>query len=408
MSKNSWNPKRVLFIGTYAADIYFEKLITEKMYVQLAANQTEKYYITELSKLGIPITVLSCLVTNGAKKRKVFLKDDNEIEGNHCINNVGFLNIPYVSVLSQTNAMKKRAKKLIKEDDWDNTLIIVYSMRIPYLEAAKIIKQNSRESRIINIVPDLPAYMNVGREPFIRRILSGINEKRLLSLREYVDGHVLYSRHMSDYLELKNGKWIVIEGIYNSSEGNNAEKYLNNEGKIVFMYAGGVDEAYGVKNLVEGFIKADLKNAELHIYGSGRYTEEIKTLEVRNNSVKYCGVVTPNRMKSIMHSASALVNPRPSNSIFTKYSCPSKVIEYMGSGVPVIMTRLEGIPEDYFQYAFTIDDSSSEGIAKALIRFSQTTEKERMECGERAREYILKNKNAKAQISRLIRFATEL
>lgn len=408
MSEKKWNPKRVLFIGTYAANNYFEKLVADNLYVQLAANLTEKYYINELSKLGIPINVLSCLVTNGAKKRKVLISDNDEVEDNHCVCNIGFLNLPYVSIISQTLSMKRKVKKLIKDGDWNDTLIIVYSMRIPYLEAARLLKQSSSGTKIINIVPDLPAYMNGGKDPFVRKMLSGINDKKLLTLRESVDGYVLYSRHMSNYLGLEDKKWIVIEGIYNPSVEETQESYSANEEKIVFMYAGGVGEAYGVKSLVEGFIKADIENSELHVYGSGKYTEELKMIVAKNHSVKYFGVVTPSRMKIVMRSASALINPRPSDSVFTKYSCPSKVIEYMGSGVPVIMTRLEGIPEDYYQYVFTIDNSSSEGIAKALIQFSHTSKEERSEYGKRAKEYILNNKNANVQISRLMKFASEL
>lgn len=193
------------------------KMVSEKKYTQLAANQTEKYYIEGLSNLQVPLSVLSCLVTNGSPNGSLFVKPNIEKEKNYTIYNIGFLNIPYISVASQSIRMKKEALKLTSEQDFNNALIIVYSMRIPYLEAAKIIKSRYPSSRVINIVPDLPEFMHGGNDPIIRKILSGYNEFRLAKLREIVDGYVLYSRHMASYLKLKNGKWIVIEGVFDAT-----------------------------------------------------------------------------------------------------------------------------------------------------------------------------------------------
>ena len=38
------------------------------------------------------------------------------------------------------------------------------------------------------------------------------------------------------------------------------------------------------------------------------------------------------------------VNPRQNNEEFTKYSFPSKTMEYLASGVPVVAYKLDGIP----------------------------------------------------------------
>lgn len=408
MKDKKWKPDRVLFIGTYAGRQYFDKLVSEKKYIQLAANQTEKYYIDELSNLQVPLSVLSCLVTNGAPKSDLFVKPDIEKEKNYIINNIGFLNIPYVSVASQSVGMKKEVLKLIKEQDFNNALIIVYSMRIPYLEAAKIIKKRYPSSRVINIVPDLPAFMYGGNDPIIRKILSGYNDFRLAKLREIVDGYVLYSRHMASYLKLRNGEWIVIEGIFDATANDKACDPDTKSKKTRFIYAGGIEENYGAKNLVEGFIMANLENAELLFYGSGSYSSQIEEINKTYPDVKYCGLVPPDNMKVIMRSATALINPRPADSEFTKYSCPSKVIEYMGTGIPVIMTRLEGIPEAYYRYVYTISKPGPEGVSEALISFCNTNEYERREMGIHAQKYICEEKNASRQIGRMIKFVEDL
>ena len=42
------------------------------------------------------------------------------------------------------------------------------------------------------------------------------------------------------------------------------------------MYTGGLDKAYGLDMLLEGFIAASIPDSELHIYGAGKFAEEIK------------------------------------------------------------------------------------------------------------------------------------
>ena len=72
--------------------------------------------------------------------------------------------------------------------------------------------------------------------------------------------------------------------------------------------------------------------------------------------------------------ASLLINPRPTHEEFTKYSFPSKNMEYMASGTPVLTTKLPGMPADYYPYVFLVNDESAEGMAKAYRDVLEKTE----------------------------------
>lgn len=401
MNKKMW-PSKVLFIGTYAGENHLKWLLENDLYVQTAANQTEKYYIEELSSYFDTVYVLSSIVTNGSKGSRLIM-DQNEENNEHCqIINVGFVNLPYVSVCSQTNAMTKAVHKLQSSLLDSELLVIVYSMRIPYLKAAQEIKKINPDAVVINIVPDLPGYMRSGRISLIRKILDHYNRYKLERLGSVVNGYVLYSEYMKEKLNLQKKDWIVIEGIYNESPlDDNSE---SNTTPIV-MYAGGLEEKYGIKVLIDGFVCANLPNVELHLYGFGSYISEIRKISAYNSNIKYCGILSPNDMKATMKKATALINPRPSNSEFTRYSCPSKVLEYMASGVPVIMTQLDGIPNEYYEYTYIIDSATSEGISKALKSFFADSYDNRMKKASLAQQFILENKTAKKQVERLMDFS---
>ena len=88
-----------------------------------------------------------------------------------------------------------------------------------------------------------------------------------------------------------------------------------------------------------------------------------------------------------------LINPRPTYEEFTKYSFPSKNMEYMASGTPVLTTNLPGMPEEYKQYVYLIEDESAEGIAQVMRRVLSLDLKKRKEMGRKAQCFVLKKKN---------------
>ena len=51
---------------------------------------------------------------------------------------------------------------------------------------------------------------------------------------------------------------------------------------------------------------------------------------------------------------------------FTKYSFPSKNMEYMVSGTPILTSKLPGMPKEYYDYVYLINDNSPKGVLKSL------------------------------------------
>ena len=79
-------------------------------------------------------------------------------------------------------------------------------------------------------------------------------------------------------------------------------------------------------------------------------------------------------------------------------------MDYMASGVPVLMTRLPGLPSDYLDRVFFIEDESPDGVAEALERVFSQSDEALLAFGDEARRFVLCEKNHLAQASRLIDF----
>ncbi len=101
--------------------------------------------------------------------------------------------------------------------------------------------------------------------------------------------------------------------------------------------------------------------------------------------------------------ATLLVNPRPVNEEFTLYSFPSKNMEYMVSGTPVLTTRLPGMPEEYYNYVYTIGGEGAGAVTEALKKLLEKPQEELFKKGEAARRFVLNKKNNVLQAERIKR-----
>ena len=97
-----------------------------------------------------------------------------------------------------------------------------------------------------------------------------------------------------------------------------------------------------------------------------------------------------------------LINPRTSDGEYTKYSFPSKTIEYMLAGKPVIINRLPGIPPEYYDYVYTPKSQSVYDLAEIIREVLNLPSEELERKGSMARQFIIDNKNAIIQTQRII------
>ena len=253
-----------------------------------------------------------------------------------------------------------------------------------------------RGYKTIGIVTDVPCHFsNMASIP--------LSQKLNLHIMKKFKSYLLLTESMSEIVNPKKRPFVVLEGHADSSMAAIENRIENKAEKQVCLYAGSLERVYGIKNLVDGFVSADIPNAELHIYGDGDYVEELKTIVEASEKVRYLGVAPNSEIVRAELAATLLINPRPTNEEYTKYSFPSKNMEYMASGTPVLTTRLPGMPKDHIPHVFIFDDESAEGIKKALLEVFSRSPEELHEFGGEAKRFILETKNNKVQAGKLLK-----
>ena len=222
------------------------------------------------------------------------------------------------------------------------------------------------------------------------------------------DAFVLLTEQMNRVVNPTGKPHIVVEGIAANELPEIAGDGRRSD-KTVFLYSGSLwKRLAGIEYFVEGFISADVKNAELHLYGTGELVPWIEDISLKHPSIRYMGCVSNEKMVKLQSEADFLVNPRPSNGAFCKYSFPSKTMEYLSSGTPVLMTRLPGVPSEYFDYVFVIEPETPDGAKEAVLDVAKLDDERRKAIGAVARRFIEEHKSARKQAGRVVDFCNRV
>ena len=133
-------------------------------------------------------------------------------------------------------------------------------------------------------------------------------------------------------------------------------------GRPIVLYAGGLAAAYGADRLIDAALL--LPDVDFFFYGKGDQVARLENSTAAN--VLYKGFADAGTLADAMRGASILINPRPSGTDFAVQSFPSKLIEYLATGRPVLTTRIHSIPADIADHFAYIDDETPAGIAEAV------------------------------------------
>ena len=314
--------------------------------------------------------------------------------------NVTYKNYKYLNRITKEKALCEETDKWLKNQGGEPITVIVFSMHTAFIAAACHIKKKRPDTKVVLIVPDLPQYMDYSMNR-VKKILKDMDWQRIRGFMKHVDKYVLYAAPMADFLGLKDGKWIVMEGSINSDLIG--EKTEDN-GKISIMHSGALDLRYGIPEVLDAMKLLD-NRFELWLTGAGNAKDLIEERAAQDCRIKYYGYL-PSRRELLNKQASAtmLINPRKETEEGSRYCFPSKLFEFMISGRPVISCMLDGMPAEYSEYLVELKSVTPENIAEEAERVAEMSEEDRQDLGNKAKHFILVEKNKYIQTKKMMEF----
>ncbi len=327
-----------------------------------------------------------------------------ELADNLHIHHIGFLNLPIIKHLCiGAGFFFQTFFWALRNKDKQRAIIMdaAYVTAHPFVLAANALCK----SRVCSIFCDIYEYMgkvkdarNNEKPSFLHRVV------RKIAARSYkkCQCFVFLTEQMNPVVNPLNKPYIVMEGLVDIN-GRSLPNTL--EGKAyppVILYAGALREQYGLKNLIEGFTAYANPDVVLWIFGAGDYAPQIEKTAKQDSRIRFGGILPQSQVESRERKATLLINARPTDMEFTQYSFPSKNMEYMASGTPILTTRLPGMPQEYEPYIYTIDGNTPEAVTKALEETLSHTPQQLHEKGICAQNFVLETKNNVSQAKRIL------
>lgn len=380
--------------------LYVYKGCSNQKYEQLFANtsvmilqQGQKYHsllLDGLKKNKAEIECISGLPINRNLIRKWRIPaEEQQVDGirYHYFSTINFSVIRRLQLLMKSffyTLTKSRDTVLICD-------VLDVSSAIGALAAARI-----KKLRAVGIVTDVPGHLSNSEEN------PSLFERIRIGLLNKFDGYVFLTEEMNSVVNTKEKPYVVMEGHVDENMRNVENRLENKSEPRIMMYAGSLKRIYGIDRLTEAFSAANIQGWELHIFGDGNFKEDLIDICKMHPNVKYKGIKLNREIVEAELRASLLVNPRPTDEDYVRYSFPSKNMEYMASGTPIITTKLPGMPKEYFPYVYFFEDECVEGMTASLKKVMCLSKEELHEKGKMAKMFVLENKSAVQQAAKIM------
>lgn len=371
---------QVIFIGNYTDDVTYNRIVQKKIRdLSQASRLFQKRFIDSMARQDIVLKAVSIVPASSSMDLPDFFEERNiEVE---------VVSLEYGNVLSTFVAIKK-LKSIVRELGDVGTSIVMYAVNpvgiIPILTM-----KNKFNLSLITICPELPQFRR-----YKRNIKNEIKRWTLRYFNRKFDKYIIFSEEMRKYLP-KGKKYMLLEGF--APEVCQKPKTRK---KNIALYAGGLAEDNGIRMMIEAAHRSELID-ELWICGTGAALEYVK--QKTDDKVKYLGRLSNEEVLRYESKAKVLLNVRDPQNELTRFSFPSKILEYMSAGGITISSKLIGIPQEYFAHMVCLEEYSVEGLKFAFDKVFSMSDAEYIQFTEKALLFV-QTKQAEQRSREILNF----
>ena len=305
-----------------------------------------------------PFSKQSCKSKGLPKKKK--------IDGNITWD---YLSIPYLKEFKypHCNIQVKAILSKIKD-----ALIITDTINPTVLTLATSYAKRSKK-KIIGVCTDSPSNITGTTRRYTLYCLK--HSKQL-------DGYITLTSELNELYNEKKKNSLVIEGIVeNETPTSKATSY----GNYIF-YAGTLLPKYGIYDLIKAYNLMPECKHKLVIAGHSGNTQELFKEINGNTNIIFLGNIPNSEVLSLEASSWANINPRPYTEDLDRYSIPSKVIEYLNSGAPVISVKNTKLQKLFYDSVIWSKSSSPVDLSNSIILLDSLNDDDYKRLGKKAKE----------------------
>jgi glycosyltransferase involved in cell wall biosynthesis len=388
-SGGKFSNKGILFLGFTIPHKLAQDNLQLDASPQFATYKFSWSFTRALKAAGANIVLASSVpIQSFPHSKSIIFRSYDFMEGHVSGTLIGFVNIVIFKHISRFFQCLYRLPRFIRLHNVDT--MILHGTHTPFMIFAIVVKLLRNMNIFIILTDQHGAY--VPGETWYERFLRKLDTKLMAMLLKQFDGYICLSNLFVGKFSLKK-PILVVPGIVSSdvdlmhSAGHSVR---NDSVKFKVAFVGGVNRLNGIDMLLEAFSLLRDSRFSLVIYGDGELREATMVAARNDVRIVYGGRISDDELISELYSASVLINPKPVDEEYAKTSFPSKLLEYLAIGRPVLTTRVVSIPPELADCFLYIDVVTPAGIALALRKAFQLPDRHREELAVRARQLVRK------------------
>lgn len=284
-----------------------------------------------------------------------------------------------------------RAKSIFKKEKPDT--IITNNLKGLGLLMPRIIKK--LKIKHIHVLHDIQllhpsGLMFCSKEKKLDSRISKIYKSLTRPLIASPDIIISPSRWLLD-LHSKNNffKKSELKTIANPIKIKNNTSINNNPKKFNFLFVGQIEEHKGVLPLINSYTRLCqnnlLKNSSLTFIGKGKLVKDAKKLSLNNKNIKFLGWLNREEYFKVMKESSCMVVPS-----LCYENSPTVIYEAASIGLPVLASRLGGIPELIHNFGGFLYNPKNEGDLMYQMKWIYNNQDKLKKISARSKEKIKK------------------
>ncbi|MEV0214668.1 glycosyltransferase family 4 protein [Micromonospora sp. NPDC050695] len=362
------------------------------------ATQTHTFawaVVNGLRDAGCPVRLLSAApVSNYPRNRRIRFRASRFHHDGVDGQQLGFLNVLGIKHLSRFLSAWWHGVRSTRRDPID--VLLVHGVHTPFLWCGLALARLRRMS-VVPILTDPPGVGRPGEGRAVR-LLRGLDVALVRAALTRCSGVIALTLPLAEDFAPGRPR-LIMEGICTPPSVGGRPQARSRTREII--YAGGLSRAYGVDRLVEAFRGLPDPDLRLSVFGRGDLEPWLRDQASADPRIAAPELLDRSRLGRRLAGAAVLANPRPVDQYFVPYSFPSKIIEYLAMGVPVVSTDLPGIPDDYRPYLVYPRTDTVAGLRAAIERVLDMPAGEAAALGAAGRDFVVRTRSRAVQGQRM-------
>lgn len=351
-------------------------------------------------------TLVSCRPIVSFPKGPLWLSGETvELESGKVIYILPTLNLKVIKNLYWGLKIKGFIKKWHAERQNEDCAVLIYNVYTPpifnvYKACSKV------KCKLAAILYDLGIPPKRQKLGIISMLGFRSMEKAAEKYITKIDGRIVINERIINHYAPEQSFLLVDGGINNHVISKLFPLSPTKGDEFTFLLAGLLWDQNGTK-LVLDTLKAHPEIKGKFVFAGQGNDVDIITEQAKTDSrIIYAGMLNQEELFKLYEKSDVLLNLRIEEE--EDFHFPSKLLEYLVTGKHVISTPIAHAERDYGDFITFVRDVTPDGLAKVINKVCSKSKEELVTMGISAREFMLNERNWKAQTNRIINYLSKL